>query len=392
MNKAEVMPAINAVESSDVVELVKINRDILFKILSHMNSVAEHSHVSKMVSFIKVEGGRDGMKFTATDMDLQVTESVDIKCAVQFSIAISSQIFFDIVRKMPLASEISISKLKNVQRVFVCGGSSKFDITYLDADTFPQMSNDGEIVNFNMNGSDLSGLLRKVKNAMALDDARYCLNGVYFNIVSGKLVVVATDGHRLSMSSVINEQLSDKLIDHGVIVPRKTILELIKLLVDDKTEVSVCISNGKICFQYENIILVSKLVNGDFPNYEDVIPKDYEVIIKCDRKQFAMSVDHVSSILYEKTKMVKYHVNGNSSQFHADSSEHGRATSSMEVENEGGKSISVAFNVKYVLDAVSSITGGTMQFCCKGSCDPILMLDASDKDGLHKHIVMPMRI
>jgi DNA polymerase-3 subunit beta len=364
---------------------IKINRDVLLKPLSNVVSIVEKRQALPILSNLLLVGNENQLTFTATDLEMQTSLSIETKIDSNFEITISAKKLFDITRALPEGSELEFQI--NESRVNVKAGKSKFNLQTLPAKDYPILKQgDSESISFDISQKALKGLLKQVDFAMAQQDIRYYLNGLLFEIQGQKLNIVGTDGHRLSFtSSKLNQSYEKK----DVIIPRKTIMELIKLLEDDDDPVAIQILNQQVTFKFKNINLITKVIDGKFPDYHRVIPQGYENGFLINRQSLLSAMQRASILSNEKYRGIRLVISENNMKLITTNSEQEEAQEDIEViyNNE---QIDIGFNVTYLIDVLSNIQYEQLNFLFKDSNSSCLVTIPNNDD--YKYVVMPMRI
>ncbi|MGE0755215.1 MAG: DNA polymerase III subunit beta [Alphaproteobacteria bacterium] len=368
-----------------------IERAHLLKSLSHVQSVVEKRGTIAVLSNVRLDASDKGVALTATDMDLAITEKVSATVKKPGATTVPAHMLYDIVRKLPEGSQIECSVSSDGGKMSIKAGSSRFSLGCLPVDEFPVME-EGELPHsFTLSSAECLSLIQKPSFAISTEETRYYLNGIYFHAVgtgSDKVLrAVATDGHRLARVEVSLPAGADGM--PGIIIPRKAIYELKKLIDDGEGDVAVSLSENKIRFAYGNAILISKLIDGNFPDYERVIPSGNDNMMEVDCKSFREAVDRVSVIAAEKTRAVKLQLENGKLTLSATSPEHGTASEEIEVKFSADP-LEIGFNSRYMLDMMANIEGDTAQFLFNDSSAPALVRDAGDMGALY--VIMPMRV
>ena len=277
---------------------IKINRDALLKPLANVASIVERKHALPILSNILIQGKDGQVQLTATDLEMQVSLSFKADLKEEIATTISARKFFDITRSLPDDCVIDIA-IKD-SRVAVKANKSRFAIQTLPAKDYPVMTKaSSEAVVITISQIQLKRLLKQVEFAMAQQDIRYYLNGLLFEVNGNQLNIVGTDGHRLSFTSIHLDQNYNKT---EVILPRKTVIELIKLLNETEELVSVELYKGQVSFNFNDIQLISKVIDGKFPDYTRVIPEGHNNQFTIDRSQFLTS--HCSAHQFYQMKNI----------------------------------------------------------------------------------------
>lgn len=368
-----------------------IERAALLKSLSHIQSVVERRGTIPILSNVKLEGADGKLVLTATDMDISVTEGVAANIETQGAITVPAHMFYEIVRKLPDGSQIEIAKKEDDAKVTIRAGKSRFTVSSLPVDDFPVIAEDDLQHRFVITADECKALIEKTRFAISTEETRYYLNGVYLHATSDDgasvLRAVATDGHRLARIQIGLPEGAENM--PGVIVPRKTIAELLKLLEEGVQKIEISLSDTKIRFVCGEAVLLSKLIDGTFPDYDRVIPSGNDKIMEVDGKPFTAAVDRVSVISSEKSRGIKLAIDNGALVLSATSAEQGSASESLDVKY-GAEPVEIGFNSRYLLDMMAQIEGDAVQFVFADSQSPALVRDPADVGALY--VIMPMRV
>lgn len=368
-----------------------VERAHLLKSLGHVQSVVEKRGTIAVLSNVRLDSDASAVALTATDMDLAITEKVAATVKKPGSTTVPAHMLYDIVRKLPEGAQIECSVSNDGGKMSIKSGQSRFSLGCLPVDEFPVMEEGKLPHNFTLSSVDCLALIHKPSFAISTEETRYYLNGIFVHAVGeGKnklLRAVATDGHRLARVEV--PLPAGAVGMPGVIIPRKAIYELKKLLDDGEGDVTLSLSENKVRFTFGNAILISKLIDGNFPDYERVIPSNNDNMMEVDCKSFREAVDRVSVIAAEKTRAVKMHMENGKLTLSATSPEHGTATEEIDVKFSS-PALEIGFNSRYMLDMMANIEGATAQFLFSDASAPALVRDAGDMSALY--VIMPMRV
>ena len=267
--------------------------------------------------------------------------------------------------------------------------SSSFALNCLPSEDFPSISEENYDHNFSVSAPDLIRLIDKTAFAMSIEETRYYLNGIYMHALKeeNKLRTVSTDGHRLSRVDMDLPQGSEQI--PGVIIPRKTIIEIRKLLEDQEGNVNLSVSENKIMLSVNNVVLTSKLLDGTFPDYSRVIPEQNDKEINVSNQLLSEAVDRVSTVSTDKTRAIKINLQKNNMIVSATNPEKGSASENVETKYDN-EDVEIGFNSRYVLDVARQIKGDEVVIKVSDSVSPTLVYDKDDKDVLF--VLMPMRV
>lgn len=366
---------------------IVVERANLLKSLSHVQSVVEKRGTIAVLSNIKIDAKGNELSLTATDMDIAVVEKVSATVSKSGSTTVPAHTFYDIVRKLPDGTQIELTSSDDNSKISIRAGQSRFSLACLPVDDFPVMAEGEFSHNFTLKSAELLALVIKPSFAISTEETRYYLNGIYFHTADDLLRAVATDGHRLARIEVALPAGASGM--NGVIVPRKTIQELRKLLENGEGDVAVSLSDTKIRFVYGDAVLVSKLIDGNFPDYERVIPAANDKLMEVDCKTLKDAVDRVSVISSEKSRAIKLHLENGKLTLSAGGGDQGSASEEIDVTYSSA-AIEIGFNSRYLLEMLAQIEGDTVQFVLNDSNSPALVRDTADVGALY--VIMPMRV
>ncbi len=363
-----------------------IERAVLLKSLGHVQSVVERRNTIPILSNVLIEAREDGsLRLMATDLDLQVDETIPANVSQPGAITVSAHTFFDIVRKLPEGSQVELSAAEGKMQVIA--GRSRFNLSTLPRDDFPVIA-EGELpTRFELPAATLREVIEKTRFAISSEETRYYLMGIFFHVVDDQMRAAATDGHRLARVTVARPDGADGMPD--VIVPRKAVNELYRLLEELEGTVEISLSPTKIRFGLGSAILTSKLIDGTFPDYNRVIPTANDKLLKLDPKSFAQGVDRVSTIASEKTRAVKMAVDRDKVTLSVTSPENGVATEEVPADY-GSDGLEIGFNAKYLLDILGEIDGDTVEVHLADAAAPTLLRENDKSNALY--VLMPMRV
>ncbi len=366
-----------------------INRDKFLKSLAYCQGVIEKRNTLPILSNILIEAKNNCLRITATDLDLifiNIIENVNIE--IEGSTTTSSSIVYDIIRKLPAEKTINFN-LINENKVQVDSDKSKFNLNCLNPNNFPLIDENFVENEFIIDSNSLLKLINKCKFSISNDETRHYLNGIFFHQTEKDgnffITAAATDSHRMSISKV---KIDSKKIFEPIIIPKKTIYQLSSLMENYVGDVKIYNIKSKIKFEFNNNILVSKLIDGKFPNYTQVIPKNNDKKLEVDLKIFLSSVDRVVSVSLDKKDGVKFELSKNSLNLSVNSPNSGDGNEFLEVKFDAN--LNISFNSKYLIDVASQVENSKLIFYLNDSGSPALVKDPSDNDSIF--IIMPMKV
>jgi len=366
-----------------------IERATLLKSLSHVQSVVERRNTIPILSNVLIEASAEGsLKLMATDLDLQIVDRVEAQVETAGATTIPAHTLFDIVRKLPEGSQVSLSAADG--KMLVVAGRARFNLATLPRDDFPVIA-EGELpTKFELPAETLKQIIDKTRFAISTEETRYYLNGIFLHVsdeAQPVLKAAATDGHRLARVTVARPDGAAGMPD--VIIPRKCVAELRKLLDEIDGSVGVSLSASKIRFDLGTAILTSKLIDGTFPDYSRVIPTGNDKLLKLDPKSFMDGVDRVATIASEKTRAVKMSLEKDKITLSVTSPENG--TAAEEVSGDySADSFDIGFNARYLMDILGQIEGNSVEVHLADAAAPTLIRENDKAAALY--VLMPMRV
>ncbi|MCB9958017.1 MAG: DNA polymerase III subunit beta [Rhodospirillaceae bacterium] len=372
-----------------------IERANLLKTLSHVQSVVERRTTIPILSNVLLRAEPGVLRLTATDMDMEIVESVAADVAVPGAATAPAHVLYEIARKLPDGAQVEIDGTGDGQALQLSAGRSRFRLGSLPVEDFPSMSEGDMPTRFSLAPGDLRLLIDRTRFAISTEETRYYLNGIFFHATTTEdkmpvLRAVATDGHRLARIQMTLPSGAETMPD--VIVPRKTVTELRKLLDEATDSVTISLSASKIRVATDGIMLTSKLIDGTFPDYERVIPSNNDKTMEVEAKSLAEAVDRVATIATEKSRAVKLSVSAGEPgtlTLMASNTEQGLATEELEV-SYSASDLEIGFNARYLLDITQQIDGDAAQFSMFDAASPTVVRDMSDSSALY--VLMPMRV
>ena len=368
-----------------------IDKPSLVKALAHVASVVERRNTIPILSNVLLSAAKNELKLTATDLDIELVETVLCKAKGEGATTVPAHMFHDIVRKLPDGSDIELTRDGEQGRLTIACGPARFSLQTLPADDFPSLSVEDLGHAFSLAAKDLKRLIEKTKFAISTEETRYYLNGIYLHAAmsDGKpqLRAVATDGHRLAQ---VELPLPSGAKDMpGVIVPRKTVAELARLAEDSDGVIRIELSPAKIRISGPRVVLTSKLIDGTFPDYERVIPQGNDKRMEVDNAAFAQAVDRVSTLSSDKGRAVKLSLSDGKLVLSVNNPDSGSATEELSVDY-AYDALEIGFNARYLLDISGQIESGTAEFQLADPGSPTMVRDGKDHSALY--VLMPMRV
>jgi len=370
---------------------VTVERADILKSLGHVHRVVERRNTIPILANVLIRAERSRLGFKATDLDLEVFETIAADVSPGGSTTVPAHMLYEIVRKMPEGAQIVLEGSGDRAVLAVRAGRSRFTLQTLPDSDFPDLAAGDMTHKFTLSAADLKRLIEKTQFAISTEETRYYLNGIYLHTaVTGKttmLRAVATDGHRLAQVELPLPAGAEDM--PGVIVPRKTVGEMQRLIEDTDGEITVELSQGKIRFTVGAVTLTSKLIDGTFPDYGRVIPvgNDKELVI--DKAEFEAAVDRVSTVSSERGRAVKLSLSAGRLVLSVTNPDSGSATEELEVEYDSDP-LDIGFNSRYLLDIAAQLEGEAAVLKLADSGSPTLIQDRANTGALY--VLMPMRV
>lgn len=365
---------------------IKTSREVLLKPLQAVSGIIERRQTLPILSNVLLMRNAESLQFIASDIEIEITASLNAAGGDIQSATIGARKLLDILRALPEGAEITLT-LQD-KRMQVRSGKSRFSLQTLPSEDFPRMAApEGEAVKFTLPQGLLKKLFSLVQYAMAQQDIRYYLNGMLIVVDAGELRVVATDGHRLALAT--KQVASNAPGRQEVILPRKTVLELSRLLSEDDEEVEIQLAANQARFSFGENVVVSKLIDGKFPDYNRVVPKQQTRQIRINRAVLQQALQRASILTNDKFRGVRWVLNENSLRISSSNTEQEEAQEELEIQYDG-EALDVGFNVSYLLDVLNNLSEEEIQWAL-GDANSSALLTIPGRDDF-KYVVMPMRI
>ncbi len=369
---------------------LSIDRAALLRCLNHVQSAVERRNTIPILSNVLMKAEDGALRLCTTDMDLEIDESVSAKVPKPGATTAPAHTLFDIIKKMPEDSTVDLMLDESGNQMTVKAGRSHFRLSCLPVSDFPEIGK-GELPStFSIPANELRALIDRTKFAMSTEETRYYLNGIYLHAAESNgvkvLRAVATDGHRLARFEMPLPSGAESM--PGVIVPRKAVNELRKLIDEAGDAIQISLSESKIRFTFDHVVLTSKLIDGTFPDYERVIPQGNNKVVEVNPKIFSNAIDRVSTISDGKSRAVKLALNGKTMTLSANSPESGSATEDLEVNSNDN--MEIGFNARYLLDITSQIEGDGCRLVLADAASPTIIQATGDSSALY--VLMPLRV
>ena len=366
-------------------QLKQIPRDALLKPLQAVAGIVERRHTLPILANVLLEQKDGRLYVTATDLEMQITADTELAGKEAQAVTVAARKLQDLLRALPDVATLNVDATGG--KMTVRAGRSRFNLQTLPAADYPRIGlGDEQLQTLTLPQRDLRGLLKSAEFAMAQQDIRYYLNGMLLVFDGASLQAVATDGHRLSWASL---EVPGSYQRQEVIIPRKTVLELGKLLADSEDPVTIDILSNQIRFRFANVELVSKVVDGKFPDYNRVIPTGHTKRIELPRTELLAALQRAAILSNEKFRGVRLVLGPGQLKIICTNSEQEEAEEELEVAYKGD-ALDIGFNITYLLDVLQNVTVEHVQLAF-GDANSSALITLPDRDD-YKYVVMPMRI
>jgi len=364
---------------------IHISREVLLKPLSAVASIIERRHTLPILSNVLLKTVNQQLCFTATDLDMQISLNIDHEGQEDFETTVSAKKLLDISRAIPDEADIALTLNEN--RMTVKAGKSRFNLQTLPAADYPSLAESTEdATTIQLTQLELKNLLKQVEFAMAQQDIRYYLNGVLIEVEGNQLKIVGTDGHRLSYTET---ELEESYTKREVILPRKVVIELIKLLNDNDEPVTLKLNATQAVVEFDGLTIISKIIDGKFPDYNRVIPQNHQNSFLINRLQVLAAMQRTSILSNEKFKGIRMLLSERLLKLISTNSDQEEAQDEMEIDY-GGDILDIGFNVTYLIDVLNNSQAEDIEFSFADENSSCLV--TIPENDSYKYVVMPMRI
>ena len=367
-----------------------LDRTPFLRALGRVHRVVERRNTIPILANVLLDAGDGTLRLKATDLDLEASESLPAMVQQGGATTVPAHMLYDIVRKLPDGAQVDVD-MRGETALLVQAGRARFELSALPRSDFPNLEAGQFSHVFQITSADLRRLIERTQFAISTEETRYYLNGIFMHAmdVDGalKLRAVATDGHRLAKSECPAPQGAGGM--PGVIVPRKTVGELLKLLEGHEGEAKVELSETKIRVSIDAMVLTSKLIDGTFPDYARVIPQANDKVLDVDRPAFSAAVDRVSTVASERGRAVKLAMSEGRLVLAVTNPDSGSATEELMVDY-AGEPLEIGFNARYLMDITGQLETDNARFLLADAGAPTLVQDADGSDTLY--VLRPMRV
>ena len=372
----------------------RVNSTDLVKALSHIHGIVEVRHTLPILSNIIISANDDILSLSSTNLDIFCSDSISAEINKSGITSVSASTFYEIVKRLPNGSDIQITLSDEDSTLVLKCGRSKFNLTTISPEDFPKISTDDLSVKFVLSVTELKRMIDKTKFAISNEETRYYLNGVFLPQTQKDSIdilrAVATDGHRLAQYDIPLPQGAKEM--NGIIIPKKMIQELRRVLDDASGDINIELNENKIKFSFNNIQIISKVIDGTFPDYTKVIPQSNDKTLTMNNDELKKSIERVSAVAINeevKSKAIKLFIESNKMMLNVDSSSRGSAVEEIDLDYDKDK-VEIGFNSRYLIDICNEIDGEKITLKLLDSASPAIILDESDENLFF--VLMPMRI
>ena len=372
----------------------KVNSSDLLKALSHIHGIVEVRHTLPILSNIIIAAKDNNLTLSSTNLDIFCSDKLNAEVLSSGEISVSAVTFYEIIKRLPNGSEIQATFDDESSSLILKCGRSKFNLTTMQTEDFPTISDSDLTTKFILSASELIRMIDKTKFAISNEETRYYLNGIFLHKTQKNSIdilrAVATDGHRLAQYDIPLPQGAEEMT--GLIIPKKTILELRRILDDASGDINIQLNENKIKFSFSELNIISKVIDGTFPDYTKVIPQNNDKTFTTNNAELKSAVDRVSAVAINeetKSKAIKLSIESNKLLLSVDSSSKGSANEEIDLDYNKER-VEIGFNSRYLVDICNEIDGEEVSINLLDSISPAIILDKSDENLFF--VLMPMRI
>jgi DNA polymerase-3 subunit beta len=369
-----------------------VEKDALVRALGRLHRIVERRTTIPILSNVLLSGDGSTLSLRATDLDMEATDTVPADVSEPGSTSVPAHVLNDIVKKLPDGGQVSLSVEAGESRLHLRSGRSRFQLPSLPPGDFPSLESGDLPFAFDLARADLRRLFEKVQASISTEETRYYLNGVYLHVVTDaegaqRMKAVATDGHRLGLATIPAPAGSEGM--PGVIVPRKAVTEVLRLADDSVETIPVEVSKTKIRMRFGSVVVVSKLIDGTFPDYARVIPTGNDKVLVAERAALSAAINRVSSVSVEKGRAIGLAIAPGTAVLTVNSPDAGSATEEFAVEYDDAP-LTIGFNWKYLIEVLAAFEGERVEALLGDAGNPVIVRTPGGGDLLY--VLMPMRV
>lgn len=368
-----------------------VAKETFLKALQKVQGIIETRKTMPILSNVLIEASRGKIEITATDLEVGMKSSYSASVTEDGKITVSAKKLYEIIKELP-EEDIFFSTRENDWVDLQCG-KARFNIVGLSSEEFPSLPETGDTGYLRLNSSTLNNMVEKTIYAICQDETKYNLNGIFFKTVEENekicLKLVATDGHRLSVSQSDFSGDTGKELSNGVIFPKKGIFEIKKLSEDGTGDIQLSFADNNSVIRKDDTILIMRLVDGEFPDYTRVVPVNNDKVATINRSDFLHSLRRMSILSSDKFKGVRLELQSGTMEISANNPELGEAHENMEV-SYNGETTAIRFNARYLIDVLSVVEDDEIELHLKDELSPAILKPMNTKDFIS--VIMPMRL
>ncbi len=373
---------------------LKTNSLELLKALSHIHGIVETRHTLPILSNIILVANENELTLSSTNLDIYCADKIYAEVSSPGETSVSANTFFEIIKRLPNGSDVIIQLSDQENELILKCGRSKFSLSTLKIDDFPIITENGLNTKFVLSADEIIRMIDKTKFAISNEETRYYLNGIFFHKAERNSIhflrAVATDGHRLAQYDIPLPQGAEDMT--GIIIPKKTVMEFRKVLDDADGDVNISLSDNKIMFSFDKLKIISKVIDGTFPDYTKVIPQTNDKKFQTKNEELKKAVERVSAIAINeevKSKAIKLSILKNKLYLSVESQSKGSANEEIDI-NYDSDNIDIGFNSRYLIDICNEVDGEDIDISLFDAVSPAIILDKADENLFF--VLMPMRI
>ena len=367
---------------------IKIGSDTFLKGVQKVQGVVESKGAMPILSHLLISAGGDGITLMATDLEIGIRGFYPANVVKEGAVTLNARKLFDILKELPV-QEVRLVKEENDWVTLTCG-KSRFRLPGLPAADYPKLPEYSESCLLEFTGSQLRDMIKKTVFAISPDETRQALNGLLLEMEQDKINLVGTDGHRLALIKRPAGKSNGADADpNGYLLPKKVLTELLKSVGDDDTTHKFSVKDNQLAFIQDQEVIISRKVDGKFPNYRQVIPGDNTLQVKVNKEDLAHALKRVALLADEKSRMVRFEIRSGNLTLISDNTELGAAREEIAIDYDGDE-VTIGLNARYVLDVLAAVESDQVVLNLKDENHSCLITADSDADYLS--IVMPMRL
>lgn len=361
-------------------------RENLLGPMQMVSNVVERKQTLPILSNILLKLKNNKILVTATDLEMEVIAKLDVQNGIDGEITVPVRKLLDTCKALPEGSNLTFTV--EDKKAIIKSARTRFSLTTIAAENFPVIETKSELFTFELSQNKLKNLLEKTSFSMALQDVRYYLNGLLLEIKESTITTVATDGHRLALSYLTGEINSPNTL--STIIPRKAVLEIIRLLAEDESQVLVTIGENFLRLEFSKLVFTTKLIDGQYPNYNNVIPQTGDNQLIANKEAIRQCLLRTSILSNEKYRGIRVEIENNKIKAQANNPDQEEAEDEIEV-SYSGENLRIGFNVNYLIDAITAVDSDEVLIKFSDANGSAVIVP-TDSETNSLYVVMPMRL